>query len=99
MNPRPGARPEGGPGKPMGPILPPPMMDTRHIARKWLDLPYAQQSPAQKLDIYLPESDAGPFPVIVGIAIQSGSAGSADRSRSAGYEFWRSPASTVAPYM
>jgi acetyl esterase/lipase len=37
------------------------------IARKWLDLSYASLSPAQKLDIYLPETGDGPFPVIVHI--------------------------------
>jgi acetyl esterase/lipase len=44
-----------------------PMADTSHIRRKFLDIPYASLSPAQKLDIYLPESGAGPFPVIVSI--------------------------------
>jgi acetyl esterase/lipase len=44
-----------------------PMMDIRHITRKWLDIPYAHQSPAQKLDIYLPETGEGPFPVIIAI--------------------------------
>jgi acetyl esterase/lipase len=42
-------------------------MDTRHIKRKWLNRPYATQSPTQKLDIYLPENGDGPFPVIVSI--------------------------------
>lgn len=46
---------------------PPPPMDTSHIERKWLDVPYADQSPAQKLDIYLPDKGDGPFPVIVTI--------------------------------
>lgn len=52
---------------PMGP--PPsgqiPMADTKAIARKWLDQAYAQISPAQKLDLFLPEKGAGPFPVVV----------------------------------
>lgn len=39
--------------------------------RKWLDLPYADRSTSQKLDIYLPEKGEGPFPVI--IAIHGGS--------------------------
>lgn len=43
---------------------PPPMLDTSFVRRKWLDLPYASQSPAQMLDIYLPEIGEGPFPVI-----------------------------------
>jgi len=44
--------------------FPPPPLNNRHIKRKWLDLPYAAQSPAQKLDIYLPDEGAGPFPVL-----------------------------------
>jgi len=44
-----------------------PRADVSHIKRKWLDLPYADLSPAQKLDIYLPESGDGPFPVILHI--------------------------------
>jgi acetyl esterase/lipase len=48
-------------------FAPPPPMDTSHIERKWLDVAYATQSPAQKLDIYLPEKGDGPFPVIVSI--------------------------------
>jgi acetyl esterase/lipase len=43
------------------------MADVSHIQRKWLDLPYASLSPAQKLDIYLPEEGDGPFPVILHI--------------------------------
>jgi acetyl esterase/lipase len=45
--------------------LPPPMMDTSHIKRKWLDISYADLSPMQKLDIYLPEYGEGPFPVVM----------------------------------
>jgi acetyl esterase/lipase len=40
-------------------------------SRKWLDLAYADHSPSQKLDIYLPDEGKGPFPVI--IAIHGGS--------------------------
>jgi len=43
----------------------PPPADTAHIRRKFLDLAYAPLSPAQKLDIYLPDEGDGPFPVIV----------------------------------
>jgi acetyl esterase/lipase len=39
-------------------------MDTSIYKRKWLDIAYAYQSPAQCLDIYLPEKGEGPFPVI-----------------------------------
>src|SRR5512139_2411022 len=46
-------------------FAPPPPMDTSHIERKWLDVAYATQSPAQKLDLYLPDQGDGPFPVIV----------------------------------
>jgi acetyl esterase/lipase len=42
-------------------------MDKSHIKRKWLNRKYATQSPAQKLDIYLPDEGDGPFPVIVSI--------------------------------
>ncbi len=34
---------------------------------KWLDVPYANASAAQKLDIYLPTNIQGPFPIIVSI--------------------------------
>jgi len=37
------------------------------IKRKWLDIPYATQSQAQKLDIYLPDEGNGPFPVILSV--------------------------------
>lgn len=40
---------------------------TDHIKRKILDLPYADQSPSQKLDIYLPNDIASSKPVIVSI--------------------------------
>jgi acetyl esterase/lipase len=44
-----------------------PQADVSHIRRKWLDLPYARLSPAQNLDIYLPDVGDGPFPVILHI--------------------------------
>ena len=46
---------------------PPPPANTNHIKRKFLDVPYASLSPAQKLDIYVPETGDGSFPVIVSI--------------------------------
>jgi len=46
---------------------PHPPANTDHIKRKFLDVPYATLSPAQKLDIYLPDEGDGPFPVIVSI--------------------------------
>jgi acetyl esterase/lipase len=42
----------------------PPLLDTSHIEHRWSDIPYAHQSDAQKLDIYLPLDGDGPFPVI-----------------------------------
>ncbi len=45
----------------------PPPANTEHIKRKSFDVPYAQVSPAQKLDIYLPDQGEGPFPVIMAI--------------------------------
>jgi acetyl esterase/lipase len=60
--PRIGPIPRGPNGEP-----PPPPMDTSHIKRKWLDNAYASQSPAQKLDIYLPDQGDSPFPVIMAI--------------------------------
>ena len=41
--------------------------NTEHIKRKFLNIPYASLSPTQKLDIYLPDSGDGSFPVIVWI--------------------------------
>ncbi len=42
-------------------------VNTDKIGRKWLDVSYADQSPAQKLDVYLPDEGDGPFPVILSI--------------------------------
>ncbi|MCB9276886.1 MAG: alpha/beta hydrolase [Lewinellaceae bacterium] len=42
-------------------------VDVSGIQNKFLDIPYADVSAAQKLDIYLPEEGAGPFPVILSI--------------------------------
>lgn len=44
-----------------------PAANTDHIKRRFLDIPYANQSAAQKLDIYLPDEGEGPFPVIMSI--------------------------------
>jgi acetyl esterase/lipase len=44
-----------------------PDADTSHVKRKYLDIPYADLSPSQKLDIYLPDEGNGPFPVIVSL--------------------------------
>jgi acetyl esterase/lipase len=45
----------------------PPLANTDHVKRKFLDIPYADLSPAQKLDVYLPDEGNGPFPVIVSL--------------------------------
>jgi len=45
----------------------PPPANADHIKRKFLDIPYAHVSPAQRLDIYLPDEGKGPFPVILSI--------------------------------
>jgi len=45
----------------------PPDADTSHVKRKYLDILYANLSPSQKLDVYLPDEGDGPFPVIVSI--------------------------------
>jgi acetyl esterase/lipase len=44
-----------------------PLANTSAIKNKWLNIAYAENSPAQQLDIYLPETGEGPFPVIVSI--------------------------------
>ena len=46
-------------------MIPFPSADVLHITRKWQDVPYANLSPSQKLDIYLPDEGEGPFPVIL----------------------------------
>ena len=56
--------PMGGPGGPP-PGFKPPMADISGIARKTLDIPYADESPNQRLDIFLPDAGNGPFPTLV----------------------------------
>ncbi|NMO96576.1 alpha/beta hydrolase [Paenibacillus lemnae] len=36
-----------------------------HISNKYLDIPYAAQSPSQQLDIYLPPHGVKPYPVLI----------------------------------
>jgi acetyl esterase/lipase len=62
---QPPGMPPGGmrPGGPGG--MPP--ANTVGIKNKFLDIAYASKSPAQKLDVYLPATGNGPFPVIVSI--------------------------------
>lgn len=42
-------------------------VDTSNIATKYLGISYADLSPSQTLDIYLPNEGDGPFPVIIAI--------------------------------
>jgi acetyl esterase/lipase len=42
-----------------------PTIDFTPIKRKFLDIPYADQSPSQKLDILLPPEGEGPFPTLI----------------------------------
>ncbi|MBO0931334.1 alpha/beta hydrolase [Fibrella aquatilis] len=62
-----GNGPAGGPPPGIRPGGPMPSANTAGINNKTLDVPYAATSPAQKLDIYLPNEGTGPFPVIVSI--------------------------------
>lgn len=39
--------------------------DFSSIKRKWLNVPYANKSPAQKLDIFLPNGNGDHYPVII----------------------------------
>ncbi len=41
--------------------------NTNNINRKWQNISYATMSPAQKLDIYLPDEGEGSFPIIISI--------------------------------
>lgn len=43
------------------------LADISWVNRKFLDIPYAKESPAQRLDLYLPDEGEGPFPLIVHI--------------------------------
>jgi acetyl esterase/lipase len=45
----------------------PPLAYTHHITRRFLDIPYANSSLSQALDIYLPNEGSEPFPVILSI--------------------------------
>lgn len=52
-------------GPPVGFV--PPMADISWVERKYLDVEYAKESPAQKIDIYLPAEGDGPFPLLIHI--------------------------------
>jgi len=77
----------------IGPVAPPPVpgeipviprADVSRVRRRWLDIQYARSSPAQKLDVYLPDKGKGPFPTVVhvhGGAFAIGDKGNADLER------------------
>lgn len=43
----------------------PPMADIGWVKRKYLDVCYGDDSPNQRLDIYLPQRGSGPFPTLI----------------------------------
>ncbi|NLM46798.1 MAG: alpha/beta hydrolase [Firmicutes bacterium] len=49
----------------LGDFIVPPAVKVDRFSRKWLDVPYTDKAGGQTLDIYLPETGSGPFPVIV----------------------------------
>ncbi|MDR2476417.1 MAG: alpha/beta hydrolase [Treponema sp.] len=55
-----------------------PRADHSFITRKYLDVSYSRTSEAQKLDLYLPEGGAGPFPLIA--FIHGGAFASCDKA-------------------
>jgi Esterase/lipase len=63
-----------------------PDTDVSLISRKWLDVAYANKSDSQKLDIFLPETGEGPFPVILHI-------------HGGGFEFGDKRDGHLAPYL
>lgn len=58
-------KPDGQDGPPAGFEVK--MADISWVKRKELDIPYANQSPAQRLDLYYPHEGDGPFPVLLHI--------------------------------
>lgn len=56
----------GAPGGPTAGFAPK-MADISHIKHKVLDVAYDTVSPAQKLDLYFPETGDGPFPLVLHI--------------------------------
>lgn len=60
---------ENAPGRPPLGENPgqPPLTDVRHVKRKFLDIPYGNESPAQRFDLFLPDTGDGPFPLVIHI--------------------------------
>ena len=59
--------PMGNPGGPPPAGWKPPMADISWVKRKLLDIPYGSKSKNQSLDLYLPETGSGPFPLLIHI--------------------------------
>ena len=59
--------PMGNPGGPPPAGWKPPMAVIRWVKRKLLDIPYGSKSKNQSLDLYLPETGSGPFPLLIHI--------------------------------
>lgn len=59
--------PMGNPGGPPPAGWKPPMADISWVKRKLLDIPYGSESKNQCLDLYLPETGSGPFPLLIHI--------------------------------
>ncbi|NLN07399.1 MAG: alpha/beta hydrolase [Firmicutes bacterium] len=51
--------------KQLGDFVAPPEVKIDRLKRKWLDVPYTDKADGQTLDIYLPDTGDGPYPVIV----------------------------------
>lgn len=59
--------PFGKPGHINGHMIEIPVVDVSFVKQKDLDVPYASLSSSQIMDIFLPENETGPFPVILHI--------------------------------
>ena len=59
--------PMGNPGGPPPAGWKPPMADISWVKRRLLDIPYGSESKNQCLDLYLPETGSGPFPLLIHI--------------------------------
>ena len=53
-------------GKPPADAMPP-LVDVSFVKRSFLDVKYGDESPAQTMDIFLPDEGEGPFPLFIHI--------------------------------
>ncbi|MGN1104963.1 MAG: alpha/beta hydrolase fold domain-containing protein [Candidatus Coproplasma sp.] len=53
-------------GKPPADAMPP-LVDVSFVKRSFLDVKYGEESPAQTMDIFLPDEGDGPFPLLIHI--------------------------------